>query len=83
MGMTAHWIEVKGGVWKSRSEVVALKFISGNHTGENIGKYFMALTDRVGITSKERSKVSYLDWIVGRSTQTYVQFNMFPISSLR
>ncbi|KAF8233070.1 hypothetical protein L208DRAFT_1268648, partial [Tricholoma matsutake] len=31
LGMTAHWIDVKDGKWKMRSEVVGFKAISGDH----------------------------------------------------
>lgn len=58
LGMTAHWIEVKGGKWCLRSEVVGFQGISGDHGGLNIGRYFVGLCDRVGITSHEESKVT-------------------------
>ena len=57
LGVTAHWIEVKGGKWKLRSEVVGFQAISGDHGGLNIGRYFVGLCDRVGITSHDKSKV--------------------------
>lgn len=58
LGMTAHWIQVTDdGKWKMRSEVVALKALSGNHGGENLGRYFIGLCERVGIVSKSGSKV--------------------------
>ena len=60
LGMTAHWIDVKQGVWKLRSEVVGFQPISGEHSGVNLGKYFVGLCDRVGIMNKESSKVSLL-----------------------
>jgi hypothetical protein len=55
--MTAHWIEVKDEIWKLRSEVVGFQPISGEHSGENLGRYFVGLCDRVGIMSKNESKV--------------------------
>jgi hypothetical protein len=55
--MTAHWIEVTDGKWKLRAEVVGFQPISGEHSGENLGKYFVGLCDRVGITSEKHSKV--------------------------
>ena len=58
--MTAHWIEVKEGKWKLRSEVVGFRSISGDHSGWNLGRYFVGLCDRVGICDKDRSKVSHL-----------------------
>ena len=60
LGMTAHWIEVKEGKWKLRSEVVGFKSILGDHSGWNLGRYFMGLCDRVGICDKDGSKVSHL-----------------------
>jgi hypothetical protein len=52
LGMTAHWIEVKNGEWKLRAEIVGFQPISGEHSGMNLGKYFVGLCDRVGIMSK-------------------------------
>lgn len=60
LGMTAHWIEVKDRMWKLRSEVVGFQGVSGEHSGWNLGRYFMGLCDRVGICSKEGSKVQLL-----------------------
>jgi hypothetical protein len=57
LGMTAHWIEVKDGKWKLRAEVVGFQPISGEHSGDNLGRYFVGLCDRVGIMSKNESKV--------------------------
>jgi hypothetical protein len=58
LGMTAHWIEVKGAKWRLRSEVIRFQAISGDHGGVNIGRYFVGLCDRVGITSSDKSKVN-------------------------
>jgi hypothetical protein len=55
--MTAHWIDVKEGKWKLRAEVVGFQPVSGDHSGENLGKYFVGLCDRVGIMSTLDSKV--------------------------
>jgi hypothetical protein len=55
-GMTAHWIDVKDGKWKLRAEVVGFKAISGEHSGENLGRYAVGLLDRVGIMDKNESK---------------------------
>jgi len=57
LGMTAHWIEVKDGMWKLRSEVVAFKGLSGEHSGGNLGRYFVGLCERVGIITQNQSKV--------------------------
>jgi hypothetical protein len=49
---------VKDAKWKMRSEVVGFKAISGDHGGDNLGRYFMGLCDRVGICNQDGSKVS-------------------------
>ena len=58
LGMMAHWIDVKDGEWKLRAEVVGFKPISGEHSGENLGRYFIGLCDHVGILNKESLKVT-------------------------
>ena len=60
LGVTAHWISVKAGKWKLRSEVVGLKSVMGGHDGDNLGKYFMGLCERVGICGQGGSKVCWL-----------------------
>jgi hypothetical protein len=57
--MTAHWIEVKDGIWKMRGSVIGFKAISGAHDGENLGRYTVGLLERVGIMDKKSSKVSW------------------------
>jgi hypothetical protein len=58
LGMTAHWIEVKAGdKWKMHSEVIGFRTISGDHSGQNLRRYFVAVCDRIGIINTERSKV--------------------------
>jgi hypothetical protein len=57
LGMTAHWIDVKGGMWTLRSEVVGFKPISGDHSGWNLGHYIVGLCERVGICNQDGSKV--------------------------
>jgi hypothetical protein len=52
LGVTAHWIEVKNGSWDMRSEVISFRSVSGDHSGENLGRYFVGVCDRIGITSK-------------------------------
>jgi len=37
LGVTAHWIEVKSGVWQLWSEVIVFQGISGDHGGLNLG----------------------------------------------
>ncbi|KAF8231985.1 hypothetical protein L208DRAFT_1124835, partial [Tricholoma matsutake] len=46
LGMTAHWIDVKDAM---RSEVVGFKAISGDHSRNNLGHYFMGLCNCMGI----------------------------------
>ena len=67
LGMTAHWIdvetqEVEDGmtkeVWTLQSAMIGFHGISGGHDGGNMGRYFMGVTDRVGITGKNHSKVT-------------------------
>ncbi len=60
LGMTASWIEVKGGKWKLRSKVVEFQLVSGDHSGWNLGQYIVGLCDRVGIFNKNGAKVCYL-----------------------
>jgi hypothetical protein len=58
LGVTAHWIDVKEtGKWVLRSEVIAFKGLSGDHGGENLGRYFVASCDRAGIVDGKRHKV--------------------------
>lgn len=57
-GLTAHWIQVdQSKKWNIKSHVIAFQAISGAHTGDNIGRYFMGLCDRVGVISWAQSKV--------------------------
>lgn len=60
MGITAHWIETKNsGTWSLCSEVIAFKAISGAHSGENLGRYFIGLCKRAGIINAKGSNVSH------------------------
>lgn len=59
LGMTAHWIEVRDGNWSLRSEVVGFQPLSGEHSGWNLGRYFVGLCDRVGIFNKDGSKACH------------------------
>jgi hypothetical protein len=58
LGVMAHWVEVKGRKWRLRSEVIGFQAVSGDHGGLNLGRYFIGLCDRVGITNKDTSKVT-------------------------
>lgn len=60
LGMTGHWIEVKREpreIWEMRSEVIGFRSVSGDHSGENLGHYFVGVCDWIGITSVTTSKV--------------------------
>ena len=61
LGVTAHWIEVKKEpeeMWVMRSEVIGFRTVSGDHSGKNLGRYFVGVCDRIGITDTVQSKVS-------------------------
>jgi hypothetical protein len=55
--MTAHWIEVKDKKWMLCSEVVGFQPVSGDHSGWNLGQYFIGLCDHIGICNKDGLKV--------------------------
>ena len=61
LGVTAHWIDVKGReggeTWEMRSEVIGFQSVSGDHSGKNLGRYFVGVCDRIGIMNTKRSKV--------------------------
>jgi hypothetical protein len=57
LGVTAHWIEVKDSKWKLRTEVIGFRPVSGEHSGGNLGRYFVGVCERVRIINAERSKV--------------------------
>jgi hypothetical protein len=61
LGVTAHWIEVKDKKWTLRAEVIGFRGISGEHSGANLGRYFLGVCERVGIVNAQRSKVTRLD----------------------
>ena len=42
-----------------RSEVIGFRPISGDHSGENLGHYFMGVCDRIGIMDTHQSKVCW------------------------
>ena len=56
-GMTGHWIEVKDGKWELQSNVIGFKAISGDHSGDNLAHYFVAICKCAGIMAKKSSKV--------------------------
>ena len=58
-GMLGQWFDVSDLGWTFRAGVLAFNVISGQHSGENLGRYYVKFLDRVGITSKSHCKVSY------------------------
>lgn len=58
MGITAYWIESRAGCWELCSEVIAFKGITGAHTSENFGRYFLTLCKQAGIINSSGTKVS-------------------------
>ena len=58
LGVTAHWIEVKKEIWTMCLEVIGFRTVSGDHSGKNLGRYFVGICDRIGIMNTDRSKVS-------------------------
>ena len=61
LGLTGHWIDVKkdgkNKKWTLRSEVLGYQGISSAHSRLNLGCYLVGLCKRVGIISKNNSKV--------------------------
>lgn len=55
MGITAHWIHADSTAWDLRSKVVGFRAVSGQHTGENLAHYFVALCKHAGIIPKTNS----------------------------
>ena len=50
LGITAHWIEIKKEpqeTWEMLSEVIRFRSVSGNHSRENLGCYFVGVCDRI------------------------------------
>jgi hypothetical protein len=72
LGMTGHWIEVKDNKWKLRSEVIGFQPVSGDHSGWNLGRYFVGLCDRVGIFNNNGSKARVIDYrLIDESSNTF------------
>jgi hypothetical protein len=57
LGVTTHWIEIKAAKWKMQAEVIGFRSILGDHSGENLGRYFVGVCDWIGIMGKNHSKV--------------------------
>lgn len=61
LGITAHWIQItEKGEWVLESSVIALRGLSGDHGGKNLGRYVAGLCDRVGLIGNKESKVTGL-----------------------
>ena len=45
LGVMAHWIEVKDGKWTLHVEVIRFQGISGEHSGANLGWYFVGVCE--------------------------------------
>ena len=60
LGATGHWVDVKDRKWMLRSEVVGFRGISGDHSGGNLGRYFLGMCERIGIIDKGISKVRHI-----------------------
>lgn len=58
-GLTAHWIHIDpvSGKWSLHMQVTVFKEISGAHTGDNLGQYFVSLCEQAGIITGRSSKV--------------------------
>lgn len=50
----------KNGEWELESNVIALRGLSGDHGGKNLGRYVVGLCDRVGLIGNDESKVRVL-----------------------
>jgi hypothetical protein len=58
LGITGHWIDVtEKGEWELESKILALRGLSGDHGGKNLGRYVVGLCDRVGVIGNKESKV--------------------------
>ena len=76
LGMTSHLIDVekemsKSGevtqCWMLQSTVLGFRGIAGGHDSENLGRYFMGITDHADITGKDFLKVSHMHspcWLI-------------------
>src|SRR6267154_4848709 len=62
LGVTGHWMEVEDAKWKMHSEVIGFRGVSGEHSGKNLGQYFMGVCEHVGIINVQRSKVPLLTY---------------------
>ena len=62
LGVIGHWIKVKKETrketWEMHLEVIEFQTVSGDHGGKNLGRYFMGVSNWIGITSVVISKVS-------------------------
>jgi hypothetical protein len=55
--VTGNWMEVVDNKWKLQAEVIGFHGVSGEHSGVNLGRYFMQVCEQVGIVNVKKSKV--------------------------
>jgi hypothetical protein len=82
LGVTAHWVDVKDGKWKLWAEVVGFRGISGEHSGANLGRYFLGVCERVGIVNAQRSKVNTFQCDILITLFTWSPVNSSTLSHL-
>jgi len=50
-----HWINVSDeGKWALKSAVIGMKGITGDHSGKNLGRFVVAVCDRIGLIGKQK-----------------------------
>ena len=63
LSVTGHWIEVKKETrketWEMHLEVIGFRMVSGDHGGKNLERYFVGVSNWIGITPAVISKVSF------------------------
>lgn len=65
MGVTVCWTHIDGtGRWSIREKVIGFRAVSGDHGGENLGRYFIAICQRVGIVNKKKKVSKVCDGII-------------------
>jgi hypothetical protein len=61
----------KKGEWVLEARVIALRGLSGNHGGKNLGRYVVGLCDRVGLMGSDWSKVRNVQLTVDEITDKH------------
>ena len=86
LGMTAHWIEVKGKEWNMRSEVIGFKALSGAHTGKNLGRYVVGLLTTCQTIEDIHKRHGFPEWLKSEQQLPCVLYflahNFIPINFL-